>query len=268
MLAMDLGRPLMANLRPSLVSALPNGRSKRVDEAGPDRLGLSQFLLNLGVLLGLPVAQAQILQLTLDGVQSPSGAPSGAYMKSVSPAILSCFSRFMLSSVRMLCSRSAILIRMTRMSSLSVSKHLPKVLRLGALGGIENARNLGQPVDDGPLPLAEHALDVVQRNPCILHGVVKQGAHDARRIQADFFGTNPRYRYGMEDIGLTRPSAHVLVRFYRQLPGLPNPLAVLLALCSGQPHATAAGIHELTLVFQYQVRRKSYALPSSGIQGD
>ena len=47
---------------------------------------------------------------------------SGAYTKIVSLLIFSCFSRFILSSVRILCNRSASFINITRGSSVSVSK--------------------------------------------------------------------------------------------------------------------------------------------------
>ena len=52
---------------------------------------------------------------------SPRRWASGAYMNSVSEAIFCCLSGRMCSSVRMLSSRSAILIRITRTSLLSVS---------------------------------------------------------------------------------------------------------------------------------------------------
>ena len=54
-------------------------------------------------------------------VYKPMRCASGAYTYTVSEDILSCFSRFILSSVRILCSRSDSLIKITRGSSVSVS---------------------------------------------------------------------------------------------------------------------------------------------------
>ena len=52
---------------------------------------------------------------------NPMRCANGAYTQIVSLEIFNCFSRFMLSIVRMLCSRSASLIKITRGSSVSVS---------------------------------------------------------------------------------------------------------------------------------------------------
>ena len=57
---------------------------------------------------------------------NPKRLASGAYIYNVSPAILYCLFGSIEPNVRMLCRRSAILIRITRMSSLMVSSNFLK----------------------------------------------------------------------------------------------------------------------------------------------
>ena len=228
-------RPALdGKLEAFLGQRLFDGRSKRVDEPRPDRFGLAQFLLDLSVFLGLPVAQAQILELTLDRVQAQPvrkrrvhevGLPRNLELLLPLHAIEG---PHVVQTVGNLNEDHADVIAERK-------QHLPKILRLGALRRIENPRNLGQPVDDGPLPLAEHPLDVVQRHPRVLDCVVQQRTDDARGVEPHLLGAYPRHRNGMEDVGFTRSAAHVLVRLDRELPRLPDALAVLLALAQLRP---------------------------------
>ena len=114
-------------------------------------------------------------------------------------------------------------------------QHLSKVLRLRALGGIENPGNFGEPVDDDPLAFAEHPFDVVQRHPGVFYRIMQQGAHDARGIEPHLFRANSGHRDGVENVRLTTSATHVLVRFHRQLPCLSNPLAILRRLAPLRP---------------------------------
>ena len=65
-----LGAPFDFELESLLLECLFDGGREGIDESGPDRLGLPQLLLDLGILVRLPVAQTQVFQLAFDGIQS------------------------------------------------------------------------------------------------------------------------------------------------------------------------------------------------------
>ena len=79
-------------------------------------------------------------------------------------------------------------------------QHLPEVLRLGALCGVENSRNLGQSIDDGPLTLAKHPLDIIKCHPSILYRVMEQSTNNAGGVQPHLLSANPRNCHRVEDV--------------------------------------------------------------------
>ena len=184
-------RPALdGKLEAFLGQRLPDGRSKRVDEARPDRFGLAQFLLNLSVFLGLPVAQAQILELTFDRVQAQSVRKRRVHEVGFSRNL-----ELLLPLHAIECPHVVQPVGNLDQDNADVitqrEQHLPKILRLSTLCRVEYPRNLGQPIDDGPLPLAEHPLNVVQRHPGVLHRVVQQCTHDARGVEAHLLRADP-----------------------------------------------------------------------------
>ena len=122
--------------------------------------GLAQFLLDHRVLFWLPIAQAQILELAFDRVQPKRWAKRRIHEIGLAGNLelllpLHAVQRpHVVQPVGNLDEDDPDVVAQRE-------QHLPEVLRLGALCGIENSRNLGQPIDDGPLPLAKHPLNVL-----------------------------------------------------------------------------------------------------------
>ena len=160
----------------------------------------------------------------------PKRCASGAYMKSVSPAILSCFSRFMLSSVRMLCSRSAILMRITRMSSLSVSSIFRKFSAWALCAGSKIPEILVNPsmMARSRLPNIRSMSSSVTQ---VSSTVSCSSAHTMLVVSSPISSRKIRATAdGMKNVRFPTAPPHVLVRLHRQLPRLADPLAVLLPL--------------------------------------
>ena len=88
------------------------------------------------------------------------------------------------------------------------------------------SRDFGQTIDDSGHNISKFVFDFPERQAGVLHRIVQEGCYDARCAQADFIGCDSGYFDGMKDVGLPRPSAHVLVGIHGDFKGPSNELTV------------------------------------------
>ena len=212
-------------VQPGLVQRLPDGHGERVDEPGADRFRFPQPGADHGVILGLLVFQAQVLELGFDVVEAQTVGQRrvheqrlrGDLLLLVGPHVLQ--GPHVVQAVGELDQNDAHVVAQGE-------QHLPEILRLGAGPRLEHAAHFRQPIDDDALLDPEHLLDVVQGHRRVLHRVVQQRTHNAGRAQPHFFRHHTGDRDGVVDVGFPALAPDVFVRLQRDIEGLPDGLAL------------------------------------------
>ncbi len=132
----------------------------------------------------------------------------------VSPVILICLFRGIDPNVRILWSRSAIFIRMTRTSSDSVSRTLRKYSALFRGVCIEYPRHLRESVDHRGDFGTEDAFHIFYGIFRVFYHIVQQSRDDRFYAQADFVDYDFGDSDGMKQIWFARTTSYAFVGFF------------------------------------------------------
>ena len=103
---------------------------------------------------------------------------------------------------------------------------LADVLGPAELAALEDVVDLGDAVGDGGDLGAELGLDELEREVGVLHGVVEEGRHHARVVEADLLGRDEGDLEGVRDVELARGAAVVAVGPVGHLERAPDPVLV------------------------------------------
>jgi len=238
--------------QPGLVEALLDGHRERVDEARAHGFGLPQTRADLPVIFRFLVLQAEVFELRFDVVQAQTMRKRRIHVQRLRGDFLLLVGAHVLErahvvqAVRELDQNHPHVVAQRQ-------EHLAEVLGLGTRPGLEHPAHLRQPIDDGSLFGPKHALHILQRHVGVLHGVVQEGAHDARGPQTHLLGHDPGHSDGVVDVRFAALSPNVLVRVERHVKGLSDgfPLGPLLGIFrrTQQPPVPPEDL----LLFRFQV---------------
>ena len=204
---------------------LVNRQHKFLDEAVAGALALAHLGLELVVRLGVGELEVQILQLALYSIETQPVRQRRVQIECFGsnfellvarhrvegPHVVQAVGDFDEDDAHVLAQRE---------------QHFAEVLGLLAGAVLEHARNLGEAVDDAGHLGAELALDVGNLGGRVLHHVVQQGGHDAGGAEADFLHRNLGHGQRVQDVGLARLAAHLLVGLQALVEGFFDELGV------------------------------------------
>ena len=169
---------------------------------------------------GLQVLERELLQLAVGLVEAEPVRDRRVDVERLGGDARRCFARSTASIVRMLCSRSASLTRMTRTSRVIASSILRNDSACDLLARREaQLVELGQAVDEVGGRRAEALDQLGLGDAAILHRVVHQRGHDRLRVELPF-GAQARDGDRVRDVGLARGAELAEVRFVGEAVGV------------------------------------------------
>ena len=206
------------------VEALLDGHRERVDEARAHGFGLPQTRADLPVILWFLILQAEIFEFRFDVVQAQTMRKRrihvqrlrGDFLLLVGTHVLEC--AHIVQAVRKLDQDHPHVVTQRQ-------QHLAEILGLGARPGLEHPAHFRQPIDNRPFLGPKIPLYILQCHIGILHRVVQEGAHDARRPQPHLLGHDPGHSNGVVDVRFPALAPDVFVRVERHVKGLSDGLA-------------------------------------------
>ena len=183
------------------------------------RLGGRQLALDVGILLGMVVLEAQVFQFGLDFVQSEPVGQRCIDVEGLAGNLI-----LLVGRLRTECTHVVQTVTNLDEYHTDVVTHgeqqLFEVFCLGRSAVTEDtARNLGQAVHDLRYLRAEDVLNVLYRVVGVFHHVVEQGRADARGTQAHFLAGDAGHGNGVHDIRYARQAADAFVRLASKIEG-------------------------------------------------
>ena len=244
------GPALYFILKALRLQLLVNGLHKLLDKAVARALALPHLGLKVVVGLGVGEFEVQILQLTLYSIEAQAVGQRRVQVQRFRgnfellvarhrvqrPHVVQAVGYFDENHAHVLAQRE---------------QHFAEVLGLLAGAVLEHARNLGQPVDNAGHLGAELALNVRNLGGRVLHHVVQQRRHNAGGAQPNFLHRNLGHGQRVQNVGLARLAAHLLVGLQALVEGFFDELrvAILQVRLGGAQQAAVVAQDFLALGF-------------------
>ena len=208
---------------------LPDWGDEPVDEFGTVRFRFIQLADDVEVLLRIAVAEAQVFQFRLDGIQAEPVRERGEQIERLARYLDLLVARHgghrphVVKPVRYLDEDYPYIVRQGE-------QHLAEIGGLFRRVGIDHTGHFGQTVHHIGYLFPEDGFDFFDRIVRILHHVVQQGCGHGLNAQSYFFHDDFGHGQGMENVGLPAAPQHSLVSFPGEEERLAYQLPVLFLL--------------------------------------